>query len=390
MLDSLVLTKRIYRIKRIKRIKRRCDSHNKRQSKNNHILIHARPSSNACHRNIFIWTIPRPSWEWIATTLSTPATYLSWNCYSKRFTTYSSSNSSHITNKHPCTTKSKSVLQYNTKPTRPKYSLKYIFTKNQHTTAVQSMDAITKETIRTHYMLHTHLLLTSIQAPLLPLPLYRKDVANHLHALKRLPAKWTSPKPQRSKINNRKYDHLSSKFDTKTSHMIAVANNDNVVQCNNLRSQTILHILSKTQTDLQKQLSNVLAHTSQPRQNTNNPTSIFIIKLHNKKAIYQPSDTNNQTVSILLDIYTKTHHNLPTSCRLSFANKTVCMNTPLSYYNKKYSMLVFDIILPILGGMTQVNTTILQSPPIEPLLTPPIHHQYPNQDGIYPMPTQEN
>ena len=340
MLDSLVLTKRIYRIKRIKR---RCESHSKRQRKSHYILIHTRPPSNECHRYIFIWTIPRPSWEWITTTLFTLATYVSWNCYSKRYTTYSSSISTHITDKYPCTTKSKSVLQCNTKLTRPNYSLKYISTKNQNIT-VQALYILFREYPRLKYTSNS------------------------------LQTKWTSPKPQRSKINNREYDHNSSKFDPKTSHMIAVASNNNVIQCNNLRSQTILHILSKAQTVLQKQLSNVLTQTSQPTQNTNNPTNIFIIKLHNKKAIYHPSDSNNQTVSILLDIYTKTHHYLPPSCRLSFANKTVCLDTPLNQYSH-YSFPIFNIILPILGGMNPANNNSISG---NSLLSPPGQNTQPS------------
>ena len=153
MLDSLVLTKRIYRIKRIKR---RCESHNKRQSKSNHIPIHTRPSSNECLRYIRIWTVPCPSWDWITTTLSTLATYLSWYYYSNRFTTYSSSISPHITNKSPCTTKSKPVLQYNTNLLRPTYSLKYIIITTQHTT-VQSLHILIREYSRPQY--------TSISSP---------------------------------------------------------------------------------------------------------------------------------------------------------------------------------------------------------------------------------
>ena len=42
------------------------------------------------------------------------------------------------------------------------------------------MDALTKEAIRKHYILHMYLLLTSIQALLLPLPTYRKKGVNRL------------------------------------------------------------------------------------------------------------------------------------------------------------------------------------------------------------------
>ena len=132
---------------------------------------------------------------------------------------------------------------------------------------------------------------------------------------------------------------------------------------NNLSPQFILTQSAIAQPLPQKQLPHVLTQTFQPTQTPTNTTSIFIVKLHNNKAIYQPTTTNNQTVRILLDQYTKTHHKLPPSCRLSFANKPVCLDTPLSYYYNKYSMPIFDIILPILGGMNHVNTTILQFPP---------------------------
>ena len=92
---------------------------------------------------------------------------------------------------------------------------------------------------------------------------------------------------------------------------ITVANNNNVVNCSNLPTQPILNTSRTTQTAIQEHLQNVQPTKSQIMQNTNTPNTIFIIKLHNKKAVYQSTNTNNQTVSILLDIYTKTHHKLP-------------------------------------------------------------------------------
>ena len=100
--------------------------------------------------------------------------------------------------------------------------------------------------------------------------------------------------------------------------------------------------------NLQEKLPNVPTQNSHITHNANKHKSMFIIKLNNKKAIYQTTNYSNQTLRTLLDMYTKTHHKLPSSCRISFANKTVCIDTPLSHYNN-YSTPVFDIILPIVG-----------------------------------------
>ena len=192
-----------------------------------------------------------------------------------------------------------------------------------------------------------------------------------------------------TKTNNQQANKSSTKLDHKTSYILTITNKNSVVGCNNLTTQSILTNTTIAHTVPQEQTLNVTPKTLQIARNTNKTYPIFVIKLHNKKAIYRPIDINCQTVSTLLEIYTKTHHKLPSSCRLSFANKTVCTDTPLSHYSH-YSIPVFDIILPILGGMTSTHGDDIETPSNIPNPNNPTTSSQTQQEKIYNKRTHEN
>ena len=93
-------------------------------------------------------------------------------------------------------------------------------------------------------------------------------------------------------LHNYKYDSVQQTLYTLVQNPLPMTTNISAPTSTNRTTKTRTALLTET----------LLTLNSQTVQTKNNPTTIFIIKLHNKNAIYQTTNTNNQTVRILLDI----------------------------------------------------------------------------------------
>ena len=145
----------------------------------------------------------------------------------------------------------------------------------------------------------------------------------------------------RFKTNKCKHFHLDTQPLLYTPKLIAATTIiPHKITCLNLRQ--VLH--NTTHNNLTKRV--ILQSNPIERNNA----TMFSIKFNTNSAFYEYHNNKALTLHHLIHVYTVMHHPLPHTCRLSYNNKTIPLNTPLHLFAHQ-QFPTFHILLPILGGM---------------------------------------